>query len=137
MTKRDSKKPTRGQLERSLSQKVQKFYREQLGHSTGQVTCQLNDDKLTIIVESSLTQPEQLLLKECDIQKVEQIRSDLDGAVRPKLIQLVEEVLERQVIDLMSDTTLETGRTGFVIILSDEPQMRETAETSLKVAKAS
>jgi len=132
MTKQDSPKPTRGQLERSLSQRLQKLYREYLGHSTGKVSCQLSDDKLTIVVESSLTQPEQLLLQEADAQKVEQIRAELDNAFRPKLIALVEEVLSLEVIDLMSDTTLETERTGFVIILSDAPQQSLTREKATK-----
>jgi len=122
MMQSDSPKLTRGQLERSLSQRLQKLYRDHLGHSTGKVTCQLSDDKLTIVVESSLTQPEQLLLQESDAQKVEQIRAELDSAFRPKLIELLEEVLDLEVVDLMSDTTLETGRTGFVIILSEDPQ---------------
>jgi uncharacterized protein YbcI len=114
------KHPTRGQLERTVSQQLQKLYREQLGHTPGKITCQLFNDKLTIIVEGSLTQPELLLLQETSPQRVEQLRTDLDEAVRPKLISLVETVLDRQVLDLMSDTTLETGRTGMVIILSEE-----------------
>lgn len=135
MTQQDSQKPTRGQLERSLSQQLQKLYREHLGHSTGKVTCQLSSDKLTIVIEASLTQPEQLLLQESDAQRVEQLRADLDGALRPKLIELVEEVLNLSVIDLMSDTTLETGRTGFVIILSDDPQQTLMREKAAKVKK--
>ena len=135
MTRQDSPQPTRGQLERSLSQRLQKLYREHLGHSTGKVTCQLLGDKLTIVIESSLTQPEQLLLQESDAQKVEQLRAELDGAIRPKLISLVEEILDLQVIDLMSDTTLATGRTGFVIILSDAHQQTITREKTAQVKK--
>ena len=120
MRKSQVNQPTRGQLERSLSQQIQRLYREELGHSTGKVICQIRDEQLTIVIESSLTQPEQLLLQEFEPERVEQLRSDLDDVVRPKLISLVEEYLQRTVIDLMSDTTLETGRTGFVVVLSDE-----------------
>ena len=129
MTSTTSKKPTRGQLERTLSQQFQKLYREHLNHSTGKVTCQLFDDKLTIIVEDSLTQPEQLLLEESKSEIVEQMRSDLDDAIRPKIIDLVEEILGQKVIDLMSDTTLKTGRSGVVIILSGQPQPLDTNKT--------
>jgi uncharacterized protein YbcI len=128
-------KPTRGQLERSLSQQIQKLYREELGHSTGKIVCQLRDDQLTIIIESSLTQPEQLLLQECEPKRVEQLRSDLDNAVRPKLIALVEERLQREVVDLMSDTTLETGRSGFVVVLSEESSTVASDEQPLKVGQ--
>lgn len=136
MTQQDSPKPTRGQLERSLSQSLQKLYREHLGHSTGKVSCQISDDKLTIVIESALTQPEQLLLQESDERKVEQLRAELDGVIRPKLISLVEEILDLQVVDLMSDTTLATGRTGFVIILSEAPPNTITREKTAKVKKA-
>ena len=129
MTSTTSKKPTRGQLERTLSQQFQKLYREHLNHSAGKVTCQLFDDKLTIIVEDSLTQPEQLLLEESKSEIVEQMRSDLDDAIRPKIIDLVEEILGQKVIDLMSDTTLQTGRSGVVIILSGQPQPLDTNKT--------
>jgi ABC-type sugar transport system ATPase subunit len=61
---------TRGQLERRLSQQFQKLYRDKLGHLTGKVSCRLFDNKLTIVIEDSLTQPEQLLLKNGSSQRV-------------------------------------------------------------------
>lgn len=121
MTDLTVSKLSRGQLERTLSQRLQKLYREHLDHSTGKVSCQLMNDQLTVIVEDSLTQPEKLLLKTSqDSELVKKVRSDLDAITQPKIIDLVEEVLERKVLDLMSDTTLETGRTGLIVILSNE-----------------
>jgi uncharacterized protein YbcI len=114
---------TKGQLERSLSQQFQKLYRDCLGHSTGKVSCRLFDDKVTIIIEDSLTQPEQLLMENSDPQRVKELHSDLSEIVRPQLVDLVENTLQQKVVDLMSDTTLETGRTGLVIVLSDYPQV--------------
>ena len=37
---------------------------------------------------------------------------DLTKLVRPQVVELVEDVLNLEVVDLLSDTTLETGRTG-------------------------
>ncbi|MEM6837444.1 MAG: DUF2294 domain-containing protein [Cyanobacteria bacterium P01_C01_bin.120] len=136
MFQQDSQKPTRGQLERSLSQCIQKLYREHLGHATGKVTCQLMEDKLTIVIESSLTQPEQLLLEESSLEKVEKIRADLDNIIRKKLIELVEETMHLQVLDVMGDTTLKTERTGFIIVLSDNPQHFMMREKSAKPQKS-
>lgn len=111
--------PTRGQLERYLSQQIQKLYRECLDHSTGKVGCQLFKDKLVIIIEKALTQPEQLLLeKNGDKDLVEQVRADLDAAIRPKVVGVVEQILDRKVSDLISDTTLDTERSGIIVILS-------------------
>lgn len=118
-----SQRPTRGQLERTLSQQFQKLYRDNLGHATGKISCRLFDDKLTIIIEDSLTQPEQLLLQNSGTQRVEELHADLAKVVRPQLVEIVEKILGLDVIDLMSDTTLETGRTGLVIVLSDRPEM--------------
>ena len=46
----DSSYPTRGQLERTLSQRIQALYRNQLEHQPSRVTCQLFDEKLAIIL---------------------------------------------------------------------------------------
>lgn len=135
MTQRDLSKLTSGQLERRLSQQVQKLYRDQLGHATGKVSCQLRNHHLTVVIESSLTQPEQLLLEESEDERVEQLRSDLDKAVRPKLVQIIEEVLQCRVADLMSDTTLATERTSFVVVL--EPFASETTSLSESISKVS
>jgi uncharacterized protein YbcI len=120
----ESSKPTRGQLERLLSQRLQALYREQLGHQPGKVTCQLFDEKLAVIVEDSITPPEQLLANTGQIELAEQVRSDLDKAIQPHLKGLIEEVLGVSVLDLLSDATLETGRTGIIAILDLTPEVR-------------
>lgn len=130
MSEKSSNAPTRGQIERALSQSIQKLYREQLGHSTGKITCQLRDDNLTVVIESSLTQPEQVLLEGSEASQVEKIRANLDEAVRPKVIEIVQKTLNRPVVDILSDTTLETERTGLVIVLGSEGSS-EPAEMSV------
>src|ERR671933_1514581 len=120
----ESSKPTRGQLERLLSQQLQALYREQLGHQPSKVTCQLFDEKLAVIVEDSITPPEQLLANTGQIELAEQVRSDLDKAIQPQLKELIEEVLGVAVLDLLSDATLETGRTGIIAVLDLTPEVR-------------
>lgn len=120
----ESSKPTRGQLERLLSQRLQALYREQLGHQPGKVTCQLFDEKLAIIVENSITPPEQLLANSGQTQLAEQVRSDLDKAIQPQLKELIEKVLGVAVLDILSDATIETGRTGIIAVLDLTPEVR-------------
>jgi len=120
----ESSTPTRGQLERLLSQKLQGLYREQLGHQPGKITCQLFDEKLAIIVENSITPPEQVLANNGQTELAEQVRSDLDKAIQPHLKTLIEQVLGVAVLDLLSDATLETGRTGIIAILDVTPEVR-------------
>lgn len=118
---------TRGQAERALSQQIQALYREQLGHQPGKITCQLFDEKLAIIIEDSVTQPEQLLAEGGRIDLAEQVREDLDQAIRPQLKLLIQGVLGVNVLDLLSDATLETGRTGMIVVLETPPQVRPSA----------
>ncbi len=126
--------PTRGQLERTLSQRIQAFYRDRLGHQPSKVTCQLFDEKLAIILENSITNAEGLLLEEGQQELARQVRSNLDEAIGPKLIALIEEILNVKVTDLLSDSTLETGRTGTIAVLANTPEVRNP-ESIPKVKK--
>ncbi len=122
--------PTRGQIQRTLAQRIQALYREQLGHQPSKVTCQLSDSNLTIILENSITQPEQLLAQTGRQELAEQVRSDLDEAIQPQLKTLIEDILNVEVVEILSDATLETGRTGIIALLTDTPNIRNSPLTS-------
>ncbi|MFB2923775.1 MULTISPECIES: DUF2294 domain-containing protein [Aerosakkonema] len=122
--------PTRGQLERTLSQRIQSLYRNQLGHQPSQVTCEIFDAKIVIILEDAVTQPEQVLVNNGQQDLAEQVRSDLNAAIQPQLKDLIEEVVGVGVVDLLSDAKLDTGRTGTIVILSAEPQVRDSSASS-------
>ena len=115
---------TVGQLERTLSQRLQALYRDQLGQRPSKVTCQIFDSKLAIVLEDAVTRPEQLLAEEGQKALAEQVRADLDQALRPQIRRLIEEVLQVDVLDLLSDAKLNTGRTGIIAILSATPTVR-------------
>lgn len=115
---------TRGQLERKLSQEIQAFYRRHLGHQPSKVTCQLFDAKLAIIIEDSITNAEQILVEEGKNDLAEKVRSNLDDAIHPELMQLIEKITEVKVLDLLSDATLSTKRTGIIAVLSNTPEVR-------------
>lgn len=119
-------RPTAGQLERSLSQQIQALYREELGHSPKRIICQLFETKLAIILEGSITQPEKFLANDGQMELVGQVRDRIDEAIRPQLKDLVEQVLGVPVVDILSDATLETERTGLIVVLDDTPTVRNT-----------
>lgn len=120
--------PTQGQLQRQLSQQFQRLYREQLNHCPGKITCQIIDDKLLLVIEDSVTKPEQLLVEQGESDLAEKVREDLSTALRPQIVELVESTLERQVVDILTDATLATGRTSVVIILAEPPEVRPAAK---------
>lgn len=123
--------PTLGQLQRSLTQRFQRLYRENLNHTPGKITCQILDEKLLFVIEDSVTKPEQLLLDEGQLELVEQVREDLAEALRPQIVEMVESILDRQAVDVLTDATLATGRTSMVIILSGPPEARSVAKDSV------
>lgn len=127
--------PTRGQLERKISQSIQALYSEHLGHQPSKVICHLSDKNLTIILENSITPPEQLLSDEGQNDLAKEVRSNLDEVFKPKLQEMIESILEIKVADLLSDSTIETGRVGIVVILEQAPVAREPA-SKVKPKKA-
>lgn len=122
--------PTCGQLERALSQRIQALYHEQLGHRPGKITVTITGEKITILIDEAITQPEKLLADKGNKELMEQVRSDLDQAIKSPLMRLIEELSGVEVVDLLLDTTLETGRTGTIAVLSKEPKLRKSSTRS-------
>jgi uncharacterized protein YbcI len=118
----DTIQPTRSELERTLSQEVQAFYYAQLGHQPSQVTCQFMGDKIAILIENSITRPEQLLAQQGHQKLAQKVRANINDLLQLQLKQLIEEVVKVRVIDLMIDSTLETRRTSTVAVLAATPK---------------
>lgn len=125
----DLETQTRGQMERTLSQRVQALYRTQLGQQPSRVQCQIFDGKVVIVLEDSITKTEQFLVASGQEKLAEQVRDDLDKAFNPQLTKLIQEVIGIEVVDILTDATLKTGRTGTIAVLADTPQFRESQAT--------
>jgi uncharacterized protein YbcI len=52
------------------------------------------------------------------------VRNDLDEVIKPQLQKIIEDILSIEVAEVLSDATLETGRTGIIAVLSDIPSFR-------------
>lgn len=115
---------TRGQLERKLSQEIQSFYRHHLEHRPSKVICQIFADKLAITLEDSIANTEQILLNQGHSELARQVRSNLENATEAALVELIEQIVGVQIVDLLSDTALETKRMGIIALLSDTPKVR-------------
>ncbi|PSB19246.1 DUF2294 domain-containing protein [Phormidesmis priestleyi ULC007] len=125
----NSETQTRGQLERTLSQRIQALYRTQLGQQPSRVQCQIFDGKVVIVLEDSITKTEQVLVASGQEDLAEQVRDDLDKAFNPQLTELIREVIGIEVVDVLTDATLKTGRMGTIAVLADTPQFREPQAT--------
>ena len=114
---------TRGQLERKLAQTIQGFYRSHLGHKPSKVTCQFFEAKLAIVVESSVTSAEQILLEEGKEDLANKVHANLENSLKSELKKIVADIAMVEVIDILSDTTLHTARTGMIAILKQTPEV--------------
>jgi uncharacterized protein YbcI len=117
------------QLEQSLSQQVEALYWSQLGHQPSQVTCKLLDKKIAIFVENSITKPEQLLTDSGYQKLAEQVRSNINLAMKLLLKTMTEEVVQVPVIDLLIDSMIATGRTSIVAVLADMPKLKNSSQS--------
>ncbi|NJL85451.1 MAG: DUF2294 domain-containing protein [Leptolyngbyaceae cyanobacterium SM1_1_3] len=115
---------TIGQLERDLSQRLQALYRHRLGHRIGKVTCQMFEQKLAIVLEDSLTLPEQLIIEDGCSKLADEVHDQIERLLQPEIKSLIEEIFEVEVVDLLTDAKLETGRTGMIAVLDKIPEVR-------------
>lgn len=117
--------PRRGQLERSLSRRVKDLYRERLGHQPGRVTCRFFDQQINILVENSITQPEQVLTDFGNQKLAEQVRSNINQEMKLYLKMVIEEVIQVPVIDVLIDSEIATGRTSTIAVVATTPEVED------------
>lgn len=119
--------PTWGRLERDLSQRIQKLYREELEHSPQKVTCKFFKNFISIMIEDALTAVEEILADENrnNVEKTaKQLNLAINDAVKSKLKTIVEDVLAIEVEDILFDCSVKTRRAGAIVILNQLPQTR-------------
>ena len=107
--------PTRGQLERQLSQTLQSLYRQQFGHLPSKIVCHLFDE--------SKQGNENLLL---------QVRSKIDDILKPKLAKVIENTIEVEVKEILSGATSVGNTLGTLVVLSQKPAVQRLKTSKLK-----
>lgn len=127
-------RPTCGQVERTLKQRIQALYQTELGQRPEQVICQFFDNKLAIVLEKPMTRSERFLLATEREDLAKELRSHIDTAIKPQLAALIEEVIGISVDTLLADTDLTSDISGVIVVLEDIPKLRNI-ETIPKVKK--
>ena len=122
------------QLEATLAQRVVAMYLTYLGHKPHQVSCQLVEKTVAIIIQGAITKPEQLLLKQGKQQLAEQVQSNIQIALQPQLRSIVEEIFAVPVIDILCDFNSDPGSTSAIVVLGKSPSANiTTASTKLEL----
>ncbi|MEO0455366.1 MAG: DUF2294 domain-containing protein [Cyanobacteria bacterium P01_A01_bin.114] len=115
---------TAGQLERDLAQAVQTLYQQLLGQKPTRVVCHLFEKQLAVTLEGSPTKLEKFLADNEQVQLATQVRASVDFIVKQRLISLIEVHLSVSVVELLTNTSLESGHTGMIAVLSKTPVVR-------------
>ncbi len=113
-----------GQLEIEISQRIIKLYHDRLGKPPSQIICHFFDTEIVISLEDSVTQVEHTLLKGGYDSLAEQVRLYLEKIIKSELKSLIEELIGKPILDLMTNTNLATGRTGIIVVLNQLPDVR-------------
>ena len=121
----DCQLPTFGQLERQLSQKIHRLYREELEHSPKKISCKFFSNKLAIVVEDALTRVEKSMLDLNGDRKIaKKMNSAINDILQPKLKTLIEEILSVEVENILLDSNFTTRSTGAIFTLRQLPSVR-------------
>ena len=119
----ESLSPTLEQLQQELVQQVIELYRTHLGHELLQVSCNIVDKTITILAEDSITRLEQFLGDNQQIDLALQVRSNLLKSLEPHLQSLIERAIGVPVVDVICNSTFETGRTSIVALSATIPKV--------------
>ena len=114
---------TQEQFEQKLLESIQDIYLKTLGHQPQQLSCKLVDKNLTVIIEDSITQPEQLLIDNGKQELAQQVRTNIHLAFEPYLKSTIEKLTAIPLTDIISKSSLATGRTSIVAIFSQAPEI--------------
>jgi uncharacterized protein YbcI len=117
-------KLTIGQLEREISQRIGSLYNTQLGLRPSKVLCHCFDKEIVVTLEDSVTLVEQTLVDGNYRKLAEEVRVTLNKIIKPQVKALIEEIIDRNVIDIISNSSLATNRTGIIAILEQSPAVR-------------
>ena len=104
-------------IESILSAKICDIYQDQLNRKPKRVYYRLFDSTLVIILEGTVSSSEKLLNDRERLWLAKQVRNEIDNVVQPQIQDIIEEVLEVEMIDFLSDTIIERDLTGAIAIL--------------------
>lgn len=105
-------------LTQQLTSRLQSLYRNQLGHTPDHIKCWFSEQSLAIILDHSLTKPEQLLLAKGRAELAERLRDHIEEALLPSIKDLIEETTHREVDDVLTRTNLRRNQTSIIAVWS-------------------
>lgn len=109
------------QIEELLSQQIKSVYQNQLEHKLENISCKLFDCTLVIVLEGTVTSPEKLLRNNDCLYLAAEVRAAIDNVIQPQIKKIIEDVLNVNVTDFLSDTTIDNDITGAIAMFEFKP----------------
>jgi uncharacterized protein YbcI len=103
-------------LESVLSKKIKNLYQTRLHHQVTNIYYHLFDKTLIVIVEGTITPVEQFLDESDRRELAKQVRDVIDNVIGAEIKKFIEEVFKITVVDLLSDTAIDSNFTGAIAI---------------------
>lgn len=116
--------PTCNQLERDLSQSIKALYREQIIYSPQKITCKLFSRYIAIVGDEALTPLEKNLWRVGQENLSEKIRFEINELIKPKLVELLENMLKVKIEEILNEVTFSANKSGILVVLSQPPLVR-------------
>jgi uncharacterized protein YbcI len=117
--------PTRAQIERTLIQQIQNFYRQRIGQRPSKAICQIFDDGLSVILQHTVSPAEQTLLDAGREEFAKRLRSELNEAIKPPLKALIEDIIGTCVVAILIDSDLSSGFSSVTAVVTDLPAVSD------------
>lgn len=105
-----------------LSNKIRDIYQKQLNHQLNNISYKLFDRTLIIILEGTITTPEKILKNNDNLKLAQEVREKIDNLIQPQIKNIIEESLNVEVIDFLSDSTIDLDLTGAIAIFEKPKQ---------------
>jgi uncharacterized protein YbcI len=115
-------------LESVLSKKIKDIYEARLKHQVTDISYKLFDKTLIILIEGTVTPVEQLLNQSDRRELAKQVRNVIDNIVHTEIKILIEEVINVKIVDFLSDTTINSNRTGAIAIFEFKPESFDNSD---------
>jgi uncharacterized protein YbcI len=116
---------TRGQIERTVTQQIQRLYRDLVGQRPSRVVTHLVDGKLLVILHDSISPVERLLWQTGHDLIALQLQQIIADALKPLFKSLVEETLGVAVLSVLFSEDIESGFASLTALLADQPKTRQ------------
>ncbi|MEL6442538.1 MAG: Na-translocating system protein MpsC family protein [Cyanobacteria bacterium J06621_8] len=118
------------QLEKRLSQNIKALYDEEINFSPQKITCKLFSRYLAVVSDEALTPLEKSLWGFGKKNLSEEIRFEIDNIIKPKLIRVIESIVEVKVEAVLSNAAFTLNKCGILIIFEEPPHVSNFSNLS-------